>query len=453
MIATKIQNRLHQIPQAWRSSSLSLAIAYNLGAELAPHCSAGASPSLPMNLQDRFVSEKLKLPQGKPAGFTISRDMVCGDQPEVSFIQNKWRSNMCALRSIRLIICLLALLTLQIETRAVEKLGPAPDDSFSIVLIPDTQAYKGAGTKSQPDSREQITNKIFQDHTEWIAENIDRQNIVFVSHVGDIVDKNVDEQWEVAQACMNKLHGKIPYGISVGNHDMTSSGDSSLFQKYFPQSRFEHFDWYAGSYAGSPMGKHISGNNANSCQLFSVGDIDFIFLHLECNAPDDVLGWANDLLKRYADRTAFITSHMGWGPRVIPKDNDEYITGEKGRMTWLKIHGKRGNTPQQMWEKCYRLHANLVAVFSGDQSRTQAFQAATVGDHGNMVHEFMQDYGSGWLRMYRFTPLKSRVRGEAITFNPRTEELCEGVSLVPARQGHQFEFEFSRQLQNVATAK
>jgi len=325
---------------------------------------------------------------------------------------------------------------------AEERLDAPPKNAFSIVLIPDTQAYRGKGTKSQPDSTDLVTNAIFAAHTNWIAENLKRQNIVFVSHVGDIVDKNSPEQWEVARQCMDQLHGKVPYGISVGNHDMTSSGDASLFQKYFPASRFDAYPWYGGSYEGSPLGRHVSGDNANSYQLFSASGIDFVFLHLECNAPDDVLDWANGVLSRHPDRVALITSHMGWGPRLKPKDNDGYIHGEKGRMTWSKIHGSRGNSPQQMWEKCYRHHANLVAVFSGDQSRTHAFKAESRGTHGNIVHEFMQDYGSGWLRMYRFLPEEDSIRVQAITFYPQSEILCEGTSLVPDREAHQFEFSF-----------
>lgn len=317
-----------------------------------------------------------------------------------------------------------------------ERLGPAPPESFSFVLIPDTQAYLGQGTKTEPESTAPVTNVIFEAHTRWIVENIERQNIVFVSHVGDIVDKNVHEQWKVAQACMDQIHGKVPYGISVGNHDMTSQGDSSLFQQYFPASRFQSFPWYGGTFAGSPKGPKVSGNNANSYQLFSAGGRGFLFLHLECNAPDDVLEWANAILEKYADRPAFITSHMGWGPREKPQTSQEFHTGEKGRMNWSKIHGQRGNTAQQIWDKCYRKHKNLIAVFSGDQSRTQAFQASTAGDHGNIVHELLQDYGTGWLRLYRFFPKENRV--EVITFDPRTETLCEETRFVRDRKQHQF---------------
>jgi len=65
--------------------------------------------------------------------------------------------------------------------------------------------------------------------------------------------------------------------------------------------------------------------------------------------------------------------------------------------------------------------------------------AVTPGEHGNLIHELLQDYGSGWLRMYRFLPRENRAI--AITFNPRTEELCQGTKLVPDRAAHQFEFE------------
>lgn len=327
--------------------------------------------------------------------------------------------------------------------RAEEKLSPAPEGSFSIVVIPDTQAYHGKGTKRMEDSTDPLTNAVFQAHVDWIARNLGSQKIAFVSHVGDIVDKNQPDQWELAVTCMDVIHGKVPYGISVGNHDMTSAGDSSLFQQSFPKARFEKFDWYGGCYAGSPKGVMFSGNNANSYQLFSAGGTDFLFLHLECNAPDDVLEWANQILRQYPQRTALITSHMGWGPETRPKVNQEFQTLPKGRMQWAKIHKERGNTPQQMWEKCYCHHSNLLAVFSGDQSRSQAIRAATPGEHGNVIHEFLQDYmqeasQGGWLRLYRFLPAEHKV--QVFTFRPTTEVLCEGTKLVSDRGQHQFEF-------------
>ncbi len=321
---------------------------------------------------------------------------------------------------------------------AQEHLTPGPPDAFSIVVIPDTQEYIKRESSSQSPSEETLINPIFEAHVNWIVKNQTKHNVVFVSHVGDIVDKNIPAQWKVAQSCMNQIHGKIPYGISVGNHDMTSQGDSSLFQEYFPASRFSEFSWYGGCYSGSSQGPQISGNNANSYQLFSAGGMDFIFLHLECNAPDDVLDWANTVLEHHSDRKALITCHMGWGPLKKPTVADEFVTAGKGRMTWSKIHGSLGNSPQQIWEKCYRKHKNLIAVFSGDQSRTQAYHATNPGDHGNLVTEILQDYSTGWLRLIRFIPSEQRV--EVLTFDPNTEELCTHSKYAPRSDEHQFHF-------------
>lgn len=337
--------------------------------------------------------------------------------------------------------------------QAAETLPDAPPGSVSFVIIPDTQAYHGQGTKAakaDPQNQEPLTNEIFAAHMNWIVNNLEKQSIVFVSHVGDIVDINRLDQWKLAQQMMDKIHGKVPYGISVGNHDMTSKGDSTLFQQHFPKSRFENFPWYGGAFAGQADHPEVSGNNANSYQLFSAGGHDFLFLHLECNAPDDVVDWANEVLKAHPDRLAFITSHMGWGPLEHPKKTADFSDAPKGRMQWSKIHGKRGNTPQQLWEKCYSHQPHLVAVFSGDQSRTQAMHAATPGEHGNLIQEILQDYSTGWLRLVRFNPAEKTF--EVFTFDPNDEQLCQGTKKVPGRDQHQFQFALPTRPAPVATA-
>ncbi|MFT4691742.1 MAG: metallophosphoesterase [Verrucomicrobiia bacterium] len=317
------------------------------------------------------------------------------------------------------------------------ELPQAPAGAFSIVVIPDTQHYKTSSSLTDQKGKRPLTNKVFDGFTDWIVANLDRQRIVFVSHVGDIVDKNNREQWAVARRNMDKLHGRVPYGISVGNHDMiTGSGDSSLFQEVFSKSRFEAFDWYGGSFT-NPSGKQsVSGNNANSFQLFTAGEMKFIALHLECNAPDKVLDWAGSVLEKHADRRALITTHMGWGPKEKPKKAPDYFDAPKGRMQWQKCHGKNGNTPQQTWEKCFSQHRNVFMVCSGDQSRTQAYRHLSKGVHGNPIHELLSDYGANGLRVMRFVPAKDQI--EVRTWDPLKERLCEKTSVVKDRSQHQF---------------
>ena len=320
----------------------------------------------------------------------------------------------------------------------------APAGSFTIAVIPDTQAYRGRDTKSDPTSDEDVRNPIFQTITDWIAKNREQQNIVFVSHVGDIVDKNVPEQWAVARQCMDRIHGVIPYGMTVGNHDMVSSGDSSLFQMYFPESRFKDFDWYGGSFHPLRSEPKVSGNNANSFQRIHAAQLDLLHLNLECNAPDDVLAWANEIIASHAMHRVIITTHMNLGPIQRPTTSQGYISDSKGRMEWKKCHSKRGNTAVQMWDKCFKRHKNLFLICSGDQSRSQAMHLSAQGDQGNVVHSCLSDYGSdGSLRLYRFVPLENRVN--VITYNTGRDQLTQTTKQVPEERDHQFSFAYSMQ--------
>lgn len=316
-------------------------------------------------------------------------------------------------------------------------LDPAPEGTFSVVVIPDTQKYLRQGAHAGSEGKGPLANPVFDSHTRWIIENLDRQRIVFVSHVGDVVDRNVPEQWKVARQCMDRLHGKVPYAMVAGNHDMAPNGDSSLFQKYFPASRFASFPWYGGTFSAGKAASAISGDNANSYQLFSAGGQDFVFLHLECNAPDNVLDCANAVLEKHSSRRAMASTHMYLGPIDYPKQPRSYVEAPKGRMRWTKRHGARGNSAEQMWKKCFSRHANLFVIFCGDQSRTTACYEKSVGKHGNTVHALLSDYmWAGPLRIYRFMPDQKRIR--VITWDTALDRLCVGTDYAPERENHQF---------------
>ncbi|MCC7495323.1 MAG: metallophosphoesterase [Fimbriimonadaceae bacterium] len=332
---------------------------------------------------------------------------------------------------------LLLLAGLVTAGRAAE-LAPAPDGTCSVVVIPDTQAYRtAAGKTAGKEDLGPLTNRIFENHCRWIVANLERQKIAFVSHVGDIVDINNEAQWTEARRCLDLLHGKVPYSLTPGNHDMTGAGDSALFQQFCGSAGFRAFPWYGGSFAADPARPQHSGNNANSWQVFEGAGLRFVHVSLECNAPDDVLAWADGVLRQHVDRLALVTTHMDLGPVTKPVAAEEYFTLPKGRMTWSKTHGERGNTPAQAWQKCFRKHPNLRLIFSGDQSRTTAARLTTTGDAGNPVHALMSDYtSSGPLRIYRFQPAVNQV--EVITWDTSRELLVESTAYVPAREQHQF---------------
>lgn len=346
-------------------------------------------------------------------------------------------------------VCLAVLMLCAPFLRA-EKLPPLPEGAFTYVVIPDTQLYHGKGAKvkkGRKSPKGPASNPAFQSRVEWIAANIEKEKIVFVSHVGDIVDVPNDSQWALASGIMSQLDGKVPYGIAPGNHDMVG-GSTALFNEWFPSSRYEANAWYAGAFAGyvNGEGRKVCSGNADSCQLFEAGGMKFVVLHLECNAPVQVLEWADSMLEKHSDRKAIVCTHMflgfitkesnsgGWGKNAPPG-------GLFGCMQWKKRHGDEGVTAVDMWEKCFSKHKNLFLIVCGDQGAAICWRETMKGVHGNTVHAVLQDYprtadNEDWIRLYRFLPAQRKI--DVWTYSPQRDRVCLSAGFRKGRDWHVF---------------
>lgn len=317
-------------------------------------------------------------------------------------------------------------------------LPPLPGGAFTLVVIPDTQHYTGLGCKGELASDAPVENAHLVAQVDWILANREKENIVFVTHVGDIVEKNRREEWAVAKQQLDRLRGVVPFSLTVGNHDMESDGDARLFQEYFPAASFADDSWYLGSYRHERPDQHVSADNVNSAQRFRAGGIDFLHLSLECNAPDDVLAWADATIRQHPDCRVIVTTHMDLGVIEKPKTTAGHIHDPKGRMRWVKIHGKRGNSGEAMWGKLFRRQPRLDLILCGDQSRVTALRLETPADDGRVVSSLLSDYMSQpVLRLMRFRPDKSTI--EVISWQVEAGFLVEETAYVKDRSQHQFQ--------------
>ena len=360
-------------------------------------------------------------------------------------------------------------------------LPPLPDGAFTVVVVPDTQHYLGPGTKLKRkaskadkfrgDARyasidglawadaeaaktpDEVTNPFLRRHVDWILERRDEQNIAFVTHVGDIVEIDRPEEWRVAAAELDRLRGRVPFGLVVGNHDMAKPGDARNFQAAFPAASFADEPWYVGCFGpddktgprAAAADSHVSIDNVNSAQTVDVGGVRLLLVHLECNAPDDVLAWAGRQIDAHPDRRVVVVTHMDLGIREKPTTEAGYIHDPKGRMRWAKRHGDDGNTPEQMWDKLYRRHPRIDLVLSGDQSRVTAMRQTDRADDGHPIHALLSDYMSlGPLRLLRFVPSRDGAieRVDVVTYDTALDRLVEAMPYAPDRDAHQFSIPF-----------
>ncbi len=319
-----------------------------------------------------------------------------------------------------------------------DTMPPLPEGAFTYAVIPDTQSYDGEGRHTKRGRAPGVgptRNEKFDAIVDWLVANAAKENILFVTHTGDIVDMNNDFQWRFASNAMARLDGVLPYAVVPGNHDMTSAGDTSLFQRYFPASRYAGNAWYAATFPGftNSAGLFTSGNNANTICLFGQGDEKFAVVGLECNAPDAVLDWAAKTLGKYPDRHVIVATHQDLG--AIKKEDGRWLhdataklskeelaafnpdLSRLGRMTWHKCHGKDGNSGKEIWEKFTSRLPNVFLVVSGDQGMIKITRVDERGAHGNMVYSLMQDTGGGFIRIFRFIPSEKVVR--CYTVNPQ----------------------------------
>ncbi len=71
------------------------------------------------------------------------------------------------IKNIFTILCLVASLSNGFCSDGNQIKKKSPRGSFSIVVISDTQAYLGRGTKRQPDSKDEVSNPIFESQSNW----------------------------------------------------------------------------------------------------------------------------------------------------------------------------------------------------------------------------------------------------------------------------------------------
>jgi len=264
--------------------------------------------------------------------------------------------------------------------------GDAND--FTVVLLPDTQNY----AEKFPET--------YLEQTAWISSRAQGDNIRFVIHLGDIVQTAEKvKEWQVADRAQKQLEGVVPYSLTVGNHDMKHEGDrvtrgTSMYNRYFPPSRFEKYAWYGG---------HMGTDNVNNFCFFEGGGMKFMVLSLEFAPGDQTLVWADEVVAAHRDRRVIVATH--------------YYLRTEGRTKDVKPYGLDGAGPDELWQRFVRKHANIFMVVCGHV--VGVHHQSSVNDAGDTVHEILCDYqgeangGDGWLQTLRFVPKEDKIYVDA----------------------------------------
>ncbi|MBN2579794.1 MAG: metallophosphoesterase [Pirellulales bacterium] len=287
----------------------------------------------------------------------------------------------------------------------IQSLAPAaPPDltpgSWTLAILPDTQHY----AERHPT--------ILTSQVQFLADSKEKLNLAFVLQEGDATNRNTPAEWKrVSKAFALLEKAGVDYLIAPGNHDYpvkykTFDGRSaSLMNEYFPVTRLKKQPTFGGVWPGEPDSTH------NSYSLFSAGGTDWLVLALEFGPRNEVVAWADKILKKYPKRKAMIVTHA-----YLYCDGTRYDWAAKGnKQAWSPHSGGYEklsvdvNDGEEMWNKL-KGNANLKFVFCGHVLNDGEGYLVSRGDHGNVVHQILANYqflrkgGLGYMRLMEFLP-------------------------------------------------
>lgn len=301
----------------------------------------------------------------------------------------------------------------------------AADGSWTVVALPDTQYY----------ANNERRYRFAVEQTDWIAANVDDENIAFVTHEGDLVQEgDIAAQWDRMDRAMATLDGVVPYSTLPGNHDYAETRNRSSgldnYRTYFGESRFGGYEWFGGT---GP-----DGEESNSYQLFSAGGYDFLHLALEWETRDTALEWAQGVLDRHPDRPTIVTTHA----YLTDGDKNGGSDSDPGRTRYIEEEDGDGNPGEAIWKRLIEPSPQVFMVLNGHyhENLNQDADPQTSGEYhqvsensgGQSVYEMLANYqsrdGSGFslLRLISFEPGEGdpdRIRVR--TYNPYKDEYEE----------------------------
>ena len=180
--------------------------------------------------------------------------------------------------------------------------------SYTLVIIPDSQYYSA------------YYPELLSEQMDWCCTCQQKLDIVYITHVGDIVEHgNVNPQeWKNAYYPMSRVLNnsicQLNIGFTPGNHDVTLADSDPI----------DNYQEFLGNLAQWNFKESYPPNtNLNTYSLVDTPQgSKLLFLSILSDVTTTIEGtyeWADSILKTYPNRDAFISSHF------ILSDCDNYM--------------------------------------------------------------------------------------------------------------------------------
>ncbi|MER7812867.1 LamG-like jellyroll fold domain-containing protein [Streptomyces sp900116325] len=262
----------------------------------------------------------------------------------------------------------------------------AESPRFALAVLPDTQ-YLFDADSADPEPLKETFHYLVAQRQE--------ANIVFMTHLGDVTEHGSEEEIGLAAATFRTIHGKVPYSVLAGNHDINSGtddqrGDTAYLRAFGPQR-----------FTSMPTFKGASPDGYNSYHVLQAAGREWLVLALDWRASEKGLAWAQGVLDAHPTLPVILTTHdIAWA-----EDNGQAHLSDNG---------------QRLWDRIIRGNDQIFMALGGHY--WPPGRTVLTNDAGHDVHVHITNYqdryygGAGMVRLYSFDLVRQVVDVE--TFSP-----------------------------------
>lgn len=303
----------------------------------------------------------------------------------------------------------------------------AESPRFALAVLPDTQ-YLFDADSADPEPLKETFHYLVAQRQE--------ANIAFMTHLGDVTEHGTEEEIGLAADTFRTIHGKVPYSVLAGNHDINSGtddqrGDTAYLRAFGPQ-RFTSMPTFGGA---SPDGY-------NSYHVLQAAGREWLVLALDWRASEKGLAWAQGVLDAHPTLPVVLTTHdIAWA-----EDNGQAHLSDNG---------------QRLWDRIIRGNDQIFMALGGHY--WPPGRTVLTNDAGHDVHVHITNYqdryygGAGMVRLYSFDLVRQVVDVE--TFSPwflardpekRTPLEAETIELTGPVDRFSLDIDFAERFQGFA---
>jgi hypothetical protein len=296
--------------------------------------------------------------------------------------------------------------------------SPPAAGATTVALLPDTQFYA-----DDPERAE-----VWLCMMDWLLARRDERNLRLVLHVGDVVNRNLVPQWELARKALGRLHGKLPLVLSTGNHDLGRTEVGNDRHTYLN-------DYFSFADLLGPglelLEAYAPGEIQNALYRFDLAGKPVLVLALEFGPRAPVVAWADALLARHPGWPIWLVTHEfidhassldqanGYSQRSTRvSENSPHVYG-LAREPGGVLCGS------ELWDALLSRHPGFEFVFNGHYKQVHRLPEGELARLDDIASAYRRDGrvqqmmfnaqwaplgGNGWMRLLEVHP-----DGETVT--------------------------------------